>query len=272
MAACVEAHAWEGEKTLELDVSFEDHKVLDDSLQLLQLQGIVKSLEADPSNTDRRSWQITAAGAGSVRCGMVLLLPRSATEPRAGVKVESMTARELVWKLEEDGWHARVAFSPAGLEPVRSYGPQVFWSKKKSKVANMSYLIALAHRNRLFSEGVCNIFHLKPAAYYNELLANIGVSRGKPSHRKPRAGRLRLVADDGTAQLIALHRQARKRAGGDTRDDGTAGAASSSSGARDQKASEQTTAAEPAELALKKRRRAVRGRARHPRSYRWGPH
>ena len=246
LAACIQARAWEGEMTLELDTSVDDHKELDDTLRQLQLQGLVKSLEADPSNVARRSWQITAAGAGAMRCGIVLHSPRKAVEPRPGLSVGDMTCWELVCKLQDDGWAARVASSPTGLQPARPDGTPVFWFKRGSKRVHKSYLLALNHRDRLFGTGLQEILHLKDAQYYDNLLSRIGISRGRGRAQRRK---LLLLPDDHGAAVVNPVRQP---------------ISLQPTGARETLATDL--------LPTKKTRATGTRREVHPRSYVWGPH
>ena len=83
LEAFISAGAWEGETSLELDNSNAVHSELNSALQVLEAEGVTKSVKSE-MDSNRIGWQITRAGSATLSCGVVLYNCRSVAIPRAG--------------------------------------------------------------------------------------------------------------------------------------------------------------------------------------------
>ena len=199
LQACSSARAWEGEGSLELDISILDHQRLHETLQHLQEAGVTGCTFSE-DDAHRCSWHITRQGSRSLQCGLVLHSPVKATTPRVGVHVSEMTDWELMCFLEVAGWTPRVAASARQAPPFKLHtaSPKDFWIRRGAKTANRPYFLVLANWQRLSKCGVQEIPHLQSASFYTDMLAKIGIGRGK---RKTTGGDLHLQVDDGTCEV-----------------------------------------------------------------------
>lgn len=253
LEACVGAGAWEGEQSLELDVSAPEHRNLDVTLMCLAEHGLVKCVQLDDG--PRRSWQMTSKGAGELQCGVVLHSPVNVSAARGQNDPDKMTSWELIVRLQADGWSLDQARSANKLEPfnVQRNTPKIVWLNENNQDLSRPYLQCLAWRPSLKAHGIDKISHLQPKTYYNEILEAAGLRHTRGRRKAVRRGALQLD-DAGMVHKAAASSNPSATSRGH--------AAVGVRGGTD-------TEAGPKEPAAKK---AKTTRATHELTYKFGPH
>ena len=254
--ACVGAGAWEGEQSLELDISVAEHQNLHVTLTSLAVHGLVKCEQTEDG--PRRSWQITKEGAGELQCGVLLHSPVKVSAPRGQGDPSKMTSWELITHLREDGWSVDQAKSASKLEPfnVQRKKSKIVWLNEKNLGLNHPYLQRLALHSSLKEQGIQTILHLQTQIYYNDILDAAGLRHARGRRKAVRRGALDL--DDGgmghkAAACVKPSETSRRDA---------------AVGVRDGKGGKELKEPGP-EPAAKK---AKTGRTTHESSYKFGPH